>query len=712
MPDKIPPKTNKALETGDPSVLGAAIGKQGVNFAVYSEHAHEVFLLLFDTLKGAATDIIPLNRGENHVWHVKVLGLKARQLYGYKIRGPYDPRQGMRFNSNKLLIDPYAKAIKGVYDNHTQALQGYDVKHPDKDLVISEIDSSAKMPKSVVIGDDFDWQDDRPLHIPLNQMVIYEVHVKGFTAHPSSGVREPGTYLGFIEKIPYLKKLGINAVELLPVQHFYRREGLLAQGLNEYWGYNTIGFFAPESSYASASAGGEVQEFKTLVRELHKAGIEVILDVVYNHTGEGNEFGPTLCFRGLDNATYYSLIGKDNDPYRFYLNDTGCGNTFNIEHPAVMRLVLESLRYWVEQMHVDGFRFDLASILARVKGKYAKDSLFFKKVQEDPVLSQVKLIAEPWDLTTYQIGNFPKQWSEWNGKFRDTVRRFNKGDQGQLQDLAWRLTGSADLYGNDQRSPFNSINFITCHDGFTLHDLYAYNAKHNEANQEENRDGTDENSSWNLGAEGETSDAEILRMRKRLSKNALCLLIFSIGTPMILAGDEFLRSQKGNNNAYCQDNELTWLNWDLLKKNKDIFEFCQKAIAFRKRYPVIQRDKFLSGTDQDGDHVPDVLWFNDQLQPPAWTNPEQKLLCYQLDGSEIESTLGDYHLFFILNAYSSSRPVKIPRYDNMTWFCAADTSLEPGADFKMPGEEVACQNQNEYLTQAYTVVVLIGEKKD
>ncbi|MCD4781337.1 MAG: glycogen debranching protein GlgX [Candidatus Omnitrophica bacterium] len=707
---KITPKTNRQVHPGQPEPLGATWEGNGTNFAIYSEYAQCVYVCLFDRKGQAPTDIIPLTRSDHAVWHIRVEGIHPGQMYGYKVEGPYDPVNGQRFNAHKLLLDPYAKAVFGQYDNSENHLQGYAMDHKEQDLSFSLLESFAHVPKSLVIDNHFDWQDDKPLNISLNDLILYEIHLKGFTAHPSSMVKHPGTYLGLIEKIPYLKKLGVNAVEVLPVQHFFVRDGLVSAGLSEYWGYNTVSFLAPEPSYGSKREPGvEVVEFKTMVRELHKAGIEVIMDVVYNHTAEGNELGPTICYRGVDNATYYSLVGVDGQPYRHYLNDTGCGNTFNIEHPLVMRLVMDSLRYWVEVMHVDGFRFDLASILARVKGRYDKDSLFFKLIQDDPVLNQRKLIAEPWDLTTYQVGHFPYNWSEWNGRFRDTIRRFNKGDPRQIQDLAWRLTGSADLYGQDQRQPHNSINFITCHDGFTLSDLYAYNQKHNEANKEDNRDGSNDNHSWNCGCEGPTDEDSVNRLRKKMAKNALCFLFFSIGTPMLLAGDECMRTQQGNNNAYCQDNELTWFDWGLIDRHDDLFHFSQKAIAFRQHYSILKREKFLSGKDQDHDNVPDVLWFDAHLNTPDWLNPDLKCLCYQFDGSEIPSDLGDYHLFFILNADEKEQTIELPQYDGKQWYRAIDTDLPAGEEFCQIEAEVLLSPPERYLAKPYSVVVLIGK---
>ena len=488
---------------------------------------------------------------------------------------------------------------------------------------------------------------------------------------------------------------------------------LLDKGLRNYWGYNSIGFFAPESGYGSGRAPGcQVAEFKTLVRELHRAGIQVILDVVYNHTGEGNELGPTFSFKGIDNPSYYALTGGPHEPARHYMNWTGCGNSFNLSTPPAIRLVMDSLRYWVESMRVDGFRFDLASVLGREEGRYQRCASFFDAVSQDPVLQRAKLIAEPWDLGSYDVGNFPVDWSEWNGRFRDTVRRFVKGDGGQLRDLGYRLTGSADLYGDDGRSAYNSINFVTCHDGFTLRDLVSYNWKHNEANLEGNRDGTDDNNSWNCGAEGETGDPEIARLRRRLAKNHACLLLFSSGTPMILGGDEFLRTQGGNNNAYCQDNPISWFDWGEVERNADMVSFFRKAIAFTKKYTILQRRKFFLGkdTDQDANAVPDIQWFGGDLGAPRWDDPEARTLCCLLDGGEEPSEAGPYFLFLVLNGDYRQREVKIPPLPSgFRWRRAIDTSLPAGEEFVEDGEEPPLSPADRYLVNPRTTVVLLGK---
>jgi isoamylase len=689
---------------GFPFPLGATLVAGGVNFAVYSKTAVEIDLLLFDTPDGAPRAIIPLRERHKFVWHERVEGVQAGQLYGYKAQGEYRPEWGLRFNGAKLLLDPYAKAVTGKFRNTDNLLLAYDARPGAGDQFPDGRDNTAVVPKAIVVDDRFDWQGVCPPRYGLEELVIYETHVKGFTAHPSSGVAAPGTYLGFIEKIPYLRRLGINAVELLPVHEHYVDDFLVCRGLTNYWGYNSIGFFAPESSY------GSVAEFKTLVRELHRAGIAVILDVVYNHTGEGNEMGPSLSFKGLDNPSYYTLTGPTEAPRRYYSNDTGCGNELNFESPAVIRLVMDSLRYWVEVMGVDGFRFDLASVLGRSgDGSFRPTASFFDAAAQDPVLSRAILIAEPWDTGTYQVGNFPVDWSEWNGKFRDTVRKFGKGDAGRLAELGWRLTGSADLYGDDGRSAFNSVNFVTCHDGFTLYDLVSYNSKHNEANGEGNRDGTDDNNSWNCGAEGETGDAGIVALRKQLMKNHACCLLFACGTPMILGGDEMARTQRGNNNAYCQDNEISWVDWTLEERNAEMVEFFRKAIAFTRRFPVLQRRKFFLGEDLDADGIPDLAWFGPDGGQPAWRDPETRTLCWQLDASEEEGLAEASCLFFILNGHFDSQWVKLPALGGpRRWHRAIDTCLRAGEDFADACREVALDPGDHYIANARSMVVLLA----
>jgi isoamylase len=705
-------RTTKHLNHGRSYPLGATPTRDGINFAVYSRHASEMFLLLFDTPNDEPTDVIRLDNREKFIWYAGIEGVRPGQLYAYKARGEYRPEHGLRFNDAKLLLDPYAKALTGKFRNIDNLLLAYDARPAGGEFVRDTRDNTAVVPKAIVVDDDaFDWQDDAPPDLALQQLFIYEVHVKGFTAHASSGVTARGTYLGFIEKIPHLQRLGVNAVELLPVHESYVDDFLLDRGLTNYWGYNSIGFFAPESSYSAGGAPGcQVTEFKTLVRALHRAGIKVILDVVYNHSGEGNELGPSISFRGLDNPSYYSLTGPQDAPQRFYMNFTGCGNSLDFDSPPVIRLVMDSLRYWVEAMHVDGFRFDLASVLGRTdQGAFRSTAPFFDAVSQDPVLNRVILIAEPWDIGTYQVGNFPVDWSEWNGRFRDTVRRFGKGDNGQLAELGWRLTGSADMYGDDGRSAYNSINFITCHDGFTLNDLVSYNHKHNERNGEDNNDGANDNNSWNCGVEGETSDAAVVALRRRLMKNHVCLLLFASGTPMILGGDEFARTQLGNNNAYCQDNAISWFDWEAAARNADMVEFFRKAIAFVRRFPVLQRRRFALGKDLDADGLPDLAWFDDTLGNPRWNDTEARTLCVQLDPGD-RAAFGVQRLFLILNADFQIHFVTLPPLaPPLAWHRAIDTSLPAGEDFSDAGSETRLDPADRYIANGRTTVVLLAQ---
>jgi len=707
-------RTNKAVTRGAHYPLGATLTPAGVNFALYSQHATDVFLLLFDAADGDPTDVIRLKERDRFIWHAHVEGIQAGQLYGYKARGEYRPAFGMRFNDAKLLLDPYAKAVTGKFRNTDDLLLAYDRQPAAAETAQDRRDNSAIVPKSIVVDDAFDWQAATPPDLRLEQLVIYEVHVKGFTAHPSSGVRNRGTYLGFVEKIGHLQQLGINAVELLPIHEHYVDDFLVDKGLTNYWGYNSIGFFAPESSYSTgAEPGCQVNEFKTLVRELHRAGIKVILDVVYNHTGEGNEMGPSLCFRGIDNAAYYSLTGPEDSPRRYYMNYSGCGNSFNFDSPAVIRLVMDSLRYWADVMHVDGFRFDLASVLGRggQQGAFAASASFFDAVAQDPILSRVIMIAEPWDVSTYQVGNFPVDWSEWNGKFRDTMRSFGKGDAGALMDVGWRLTGSADLYGEDGRSAFNSINFITCHDGFTLNDLVSYNEKHNDSNGENNRDGSDDNHSWNCGAEGATSDPAITGLRRQLMKNHACYLLFSSGTPMLLGGDEFARTQHGNNNAYCQDNEISWFDWAAAAGNQDLTEFFRKAIALTRRFPILQRRKFYLGKDLDADGVPDLTWYAGDLGPMRWQDVNGRTVCVQLDASEDGDDIGVDRLFFILNGHYEPQRISLPALAaDRRWHRSIDTSLPAGEDFIEPGLEVEIEPADHYVVNPRSTVLILAQQ--
>jgi len=703
-------RTSRKVTAGRFYPLGASPLADGTNFALYSRRATEVALLLFDEPDGEPTDVIPLESRTRYVFHAFVHGVRPGQLYGYRVRGPFDPARGLRFNEHKLLVDPYAKALSGKPRNLDNLLLGYDVTSSAQDLSQDTRDSARFVPKAIVVDDAFDWTGDTPPHVPFEEMFIYEVHLKGFTAHPSSGVKQPGTYLGFIEKIPHLVELGVNAVEFLPIQERMVGDFLAEKGLTNYWGYDTLGFFAPESAYrAGDRLGAEVAEFKMLVRELHRAGIEVILDVVYNHSAEGSELGPTLSLRGIDNTTYYALSGPPHEPGRHYMNWTGCGNSLNMSDAHVIRFVMDSLRYWAKEMHVDGFRFDLASVLGREGGRFQNAAAFFDAVSQDPVLNTVKLIAEPWDLGAYEVGNFPVDWSEWNGRFRDTIRKFEKGDAGQLGELASRLTGSSDLYGHDGRSAYNSVNFVTCHDGFTLSDLVSYNEKHNEANGEGNRDGASDNASWNSGVEGETTDPDVLSLRARRARNLICDLLFSAGTPMMLGGDELLRTQRGNNNAYCQDNDISWFDWTLRQRNADFFEFVRKAIAFTRRFSALQRRTFFSGKDVNHDGNLDVQWYGVEGAGPRWGDPECRTIAYMLDGAEADRAPGDYLVFVILNASWNPHRIRLPDPgDTRRWHRIVDTSLGPGEDFLGEGHEVELEHAHQYVAGPRSTAVLLA----
>ena len=642
--------------------LGATWDGSGVNFAIYSYHATHIDLVLFDA-RDPSREVATLTLPERtaHVWHGYVPGVRPGQLYGYRVHGAYAPERGMRFNPAKLVIDPYAKAIAGEVDWNAPVF-GYRIGSPHEDFERDDEDSAWGMPKGVVANTQFDWQDDRPPGTPLHDSVIYEVHVKGFTAtHPDVPEELRGTYAGLATPpvIEYLKKLGITAVELLPVHDFLDDKRLVEAGLRNYWGYNTVNFFSPEARYCSSGDRGEqVTEFKSMVRALHRAGIEVILDVVYNHTAEGNHLGPTLSFKGIDNTSYYRLV--DGDP-RFYMDYTGTGNSLNAQNPQSLKLIMDSLRYWVLEMHVDGFRFDLASALARELHDVDRLSSFFDIIHQDPVLSRVKLIAEPWDIGSggYQVGNFPVLWTEWNDKYRDTVRRFWRGDTHQMSELAYRLTGSSDLYLNDGRRPYASINFVAAHDGFTLNDLVSYNDKHNEANGEENRDGHDNNISYNYGAEGPTDDPGIIEVRERQKRNLLATLLLSQGVPMINGGDEIGRTQGGNNNAYAQDNEISWFDWDLDERASSLLDFTRMVVAFRNAHPTLHRRHFFQGREIIGTEVKDIMWFGasgEEITHEQWQSQDMRSIAIRLDGREIGEVdpLGnpilDDHLLIILNA--------------------------------------------------------------
>ncbi len=671
---------------GRPYPLGGMWDGEGVNFALFSENATGVELCLFDSPDSdKESHRIRIEERTDQVWHAYLPEIRPGQMYGYRVHGPYEPEAGHRFNQSKLLIDPYSKALTGTV-KRSEAMFAYPIGNPEADLVRDDRDNAASVPKSVVIEQAFTWGEDQLLRTPWDKTIIYEVHVKGFTMrHPDVPGDLRGTYAGLATPvaIEYLQRLGVTAVELLPVHHFVSDKVLTDRGLSNYWGYNTINFFAPDIRYAASKDRGRyVNEFKTMVKILHSAGIEVILDVVYNHTGEGNHLGPTLSFRGIDNAVYYRLMP---DNRRYYKDYTGCGNTLNVTHPRTLQLIMDSLRYWVLEMHVDGFRFDLASTLARVLHDVDRLSAFFDIMHQDPVLSQVKLIAEPWDLGEggYQVGNFPVGWAEWNGKYRDTIRRYWKGEGGQVAELANRLSGSSDLYEMSGRRPYASINFVVAHDGFTLHDLVCYNQKHNEANGEDNRDGSDDNLNWNCGVEGPTDNLPIVELRERQKRNILMTLLLSQGVPMICGGDERGRTQRGNNNAYCQDNELSWFDWKLDHSDRKLLAFTQQLIALRQAHPVFRRRRFFHGRHIRGAEVKDLSWFRPdgkEMTDEDWNKGYVRCLGLRLSGDALEETdskgrpLLDDTFLLLLNAHHEPLPFTLPAHRRgVRWQLVLDT---------------------------------------
>jgi len=634
----VPPAVpSEGIWPGEPWPLGATWDGGGVNFAIYSENAAAIELCLFDEPHGPETARLRLTETTAHVFHGYVPGLEPGQLYGFRVHGPWDPEEGHRFNAAKLLVDPYARAIAGRLDPHGPILA---YRNGD-DRLRDGVDDARFVPKSVVVDERFEWGGDRPPRTPWHETIIYELHVKGFTErHPRIPPELRGRYSGLAHPaaIEHLRSLGITAVELLPVHHAVTNGILAGRGLDNYWGYDTLGYFAPDARFASGDRGEQVRELKAAIMALHAAGIEVILDVVYNHTCEGNHLGPTLSLRGVDNATYYRLVP---DRPRYYMDYTGCGNTLNMRHPQTLQLVMDSLRYFVAEFHVDGFRFDLASALARSLHAVDRLSSFFDIIHQDPILSRVKLIAEPWDVGEggYQVGNFPLLWTEWNGRYRDTVRSFWNGWTPDIRDLAYRLTGSSDLYQGDGRRPWASINFVTSHDGFTLHDLVSYERKHNEANGEDNRDGDDNNHSTNGGVEGETEDAVVTQFRERQVRNLLATLFLSQGVPMLVAGDELGRTQRGNNNAYCQDNALSWVDWELDARKRRTMDFTRQLLAFRAAHPVLRRRRFFRGTRIFGSQEKDLAWFRPdgaEMHAEDWASPTRRI-AFILGGDAIPS---------------------------------------------------------------------------
>jgi glycogen operon protein len=681
---------NITIYPGSPSPLGATWDGNGVNFALYAENATGVDLCLFDSPTGKPeTTKIKIKEVTHQVWHAYIPNLKPGQLYGYRVYGPYEPEHGHRFNPNKVLLDPYAKAITGQVD-WNDALFGYEMGNPEGDTSFSDLDSAPFIPKAVVVDDRFNWEGDSLPRIPYYKTVIYETHVKGFTQlHPDIPEEIRGTYAAIAHPvcIKYLKELGITAIELMPVHHFVSDKILEDKGLKNYWGYNTIGFFAPEVKYSSSGYMGEqVTEFKTMVKELHKAGIEVILDVVYNHTAEGNQLGPTLSFRGIDNASYYRLT----EDRRYYMDYTGTGNTLNAQMPSVLKLIMDSLRYWVTEMHVDGFRFDLAATLARELHEVDRLGSFFDIIHQDPIISQAKLIAEPWDIGEggYQVGKFPPGWAEWNGKYRDCIRDYWRGADSMLAEFAQRFTGSSDLYKNDYRLPTASINFVTAHDGFTLNDLVCYNEKHNDANGEDNNDGESHNRSWNCGAEGPTDNEAINALRAKQKRNFLTTLFLSQGVPMLVSGDELSRTQHGNNNAYCQDNEISWTDWE--KADKELMQFTRKLIQFRAKHPTFRRRRWFQGQPIKGMGVEDIGWFQpdgSEMSEAHWNQDFAKSMAVFLNGQGIRSVgpkgeqIIDDSFYIVFNAHHEPLNFKLPsRKYGTNWIKVIDTNTSVVSD--------------------------------
>ncbi|MCL4811903.1 MAG: glycogen debranching protein GlgX [Vicinamibacteraceae bacterium] len=697
---------------GQPFPLGATWDGVGVNFALFSEHATGVDLCLFDSPYAAREAArVRLTERTDQVWHGYLPDIRPGQLYGFRVEGPYAPAEGHRFNPAKLLLDPYAKSVGRMVRWH-DSMFGFVVGHAQADLSKDDRDSAPYAPLAAVVDPAFTWGDDRPPRTPWHETVIYEAHVRGFTKlHPEVPDELRGTYLGLVSEpaLAHLKSLGVTAVELMPVHHHVDEHHLVERKLTNYWGYNTLAYFAPDLRYSvSRNPIESVREFKMMVRALHAAGLEVILDVVYNHTAEGSHLGPTLSLRGIDNAAYYRLSPNNK---RLYEDFTGCGNTLNMRSPRVLQLIMDSLRYWVLEMHVDGFRFDLASALAREL--YAVDKLgsFFDIIHQDPVLSRVKLIAEPWDLGEggYQVGNFPVGWTEWNGRYRDCVRRFWRGDGGQVSELATRLAGSSDLYEQSGRRPYASINFVTAHDGFTLVDLVSYAQKHNEANGEQNRDGENHNLSFNFGVEGPTADADILEARERQRRNLVATLLLSQGVPMLLSGDELGLTHRGNNNPYCQDSDLNWLSWTLDARGQQFLEFVRTLIAFRKRHPVLRRRRFFQGRQIRGAGVKDLAWFDPsgaEMTDEKWFSPHVRCLAVRLSGDAIDETdargrrVVDDTLLILLNAQDTRAPFVLPpTLADERWVIMIDTAHVPREHRRLLGGD-------QYPLEARSLAVL------
>ena len=697
-PDESDIQSGTPLPIGGPHEQG-----DGVCFVLFSRHATCIRLELYqhpdDSSPTRVIDLDPMRNRTGDIWHVWIRGIAEGQLYGYRIDGPYQPEQGHRFNPHKLLLDPYARAIAGVVNWDFSAARGYDSSSGLTDLSISTVDNAGTTPKCIVTRDDFDWERDSPPKHSASDMVIYETHVRGFTIHPSSGVARSGTFAGLIEKIPYLQDLGVTAIELMPVLEFNENElqrlnPITGEKLKNYWGYNPVSFFAPKQSYSfEGSQWRQAVEFREMVKAFHRAGIEVFLDIVLNHTAENDELGPTICLRGMEISIFYML----QENCRYYKDFTGVGNTLNANHPVVRELVTSVLRYWVMHMHVDGFRFDLASVLGRDQhGNILRVAPLLEGIAEDPILRDVKIIAEAWDAGgAYQVGDFStKRWTEWNGKFRDDVRRFWAGEAGMIGTFANRICGSSDLYLSSGKGPASSLNFVTCHDGFTLNDLVSYKQKHNSENGEFNRDGTDANYSDNCGVEGPSEDLAVESMRIRLIKNFLLTLFIARGVPMMLGGDEFRRTQRGNNNAYCQDNEVSWFDWGLLEKHKEIHRFARGMIAFRKGHPVLRRESFYTDAD--------VKWFAPSGAAPDWGDQRQKSFACLIPGQT------EPDLFLLFNGDSRSVDFSIPILPSgKIWRLAVDTSRAAPDDFFDPGKEPSLESEAGFRLEPRSSAILL-----
>lgn len=699
--------TKRKTLPGLPLPYGATLDDHGAQFSLFSRHATSVTLVLFSSADpndpGEEIVLDPKINRTGDIWHIWVEGVKEGQLYGYRVDGPYKPSEGMRFNRNKLLVDPYARAVTGNFQWNLADARGYDPSSPHPEDSFSTVDSAPGAPRCVVMKN-FTNSSPPPLCIPFEDTIIYELHVKGFTYHPSSKVKHPGTFLGLLEKIPYLKELGITAIELMPVMEFDEDENLninpiTGEKLKNFWGYSTISFFAPKGRYAHGDKlGGQVKEFRYMVDELHRAGIEVILDIVINHTAEGDHLGPTLCFRGIDNLIYYML----KEDKRYYQNFSGCGNTLNCNHPIVRNFILDCLKYWVMEMKIDGFRFDLASILGRDQdGTIQQNPPLLEWIAEEPVLRNTKLIAEAWDAAgAYQVGDFPGRWADWNGRFRDDVRRFWRGDENTAGNFATRIAGSSDLY--EGKGPLHSINFVTCHDGFTLNDLVSYSEKHNIENGEGNLDGENFNWSCNYGHEGIDAPPHIDAIRRQQIKNFIATLFLSQGVPMLLAGDEFRRTQRGNNNAWCQDNEISWVNWNFKDQHFEIFQFTKNMIAFRKKHPSLRRKNFFTGLPQ-ANGAPDISWHGTKPFEPNWSAKSHLVVCL-INGA---ASNDENDLFMVFNASSHPQHIQLPpSVCGKPWHLKIDTSKNPPDDFLLDGREKRIQGSILLVPRMATLVLI------